>query len=420
MDWWPISLYVNNERPPFDDKDVRWALSYFIDRQQIVDVGLPGRVDRRRRCRCRLPGAQAVHRRGQGPAREVQHARVQPQEGRGAPDQEGLEEGRAGDLGRRPGQPAQARHHRLRVERARDRPGARGAPQAAGRRRQHEPAARLRRPLPEGPVHGRDLRPRRRRQRPVLHAPALPERHGRRPRRAPRQLRAVEERGVRQDRRRRVRHGHAEQDAPHGALPQGDGDLAARAAGHPARPQHPPHPDEHDLLDELAHGGDARTSTAPSGTSPTPWCSGISSRRSSGRASCAARRTGRRAAPSRRDADRCAGERPRRRAAGSDAVPAGYLLRRIGRLPPHRVAGRHAELLPAAAHRAGPRPGQAAPAGAARRVRPGRHRGDGQGVRPAVRPRPAALGAVPQLPPETRPGSTSTTPSPTIRARSTR
>ena len=26
MDWWPISLYVNNEVPPFDDKDVRWAL----------------------------------------------------------------------------------------------------------------------------------------------------------------------------------------------------------------------------------------------------------------------------------------------------------------------------------------------------------------------------------------------------------
>jgi peptide/nickel transport system substrate-binding protein len=42
MDWWPISLYVNNERPPFTDKDVRWALSYYLDRQQLIDVGYLG------------------------------------------------------------------------------------------------------------------------------------------------------------------------------------------------------------------------------------------------------------------------------------------------------------------------------------------------------------------------------------------
>jgi peptide/nickel transport system substrate-binding protein len=42
MDWWPISLYVNNERAPFNDKDVRWALSYYIDREQLIDVGFLG------------------------------------------------------------------------------------------------------------------------------------------------------------------------------------------------------------------------------------------------------------------------------------------------------------------------------------------------------------------------------------------
>ena len=42
VDWWPTSLYVNNEREPYNDPDVRWALSYFIDREQIIDVALGG------------------------------------------------------------------------------------------------------------------------------------------------------------------------------------------------------------------------------------------------------------------------------------------------------------------------------------------------------------------------------------------
>ena len=42
VDWWPISLYVNNEVKPFDDRDVRWALSYYIDRTQLIDVAYSG------------------------------------------------------------------------------------------------------------------------------------------------------------------------------------------------------------------------------------------------------------------------------------------------------------------------------------------------------------------------------------------
>jgi peptide/nickel transport system substrate-binding protein len=42
VDWWPISLYVNTETKPFDDRDVRWAVSHYIDRKQIIEVGYLG------------------------------------------------------------------------------------------------------------------------------------------------------------------------------------------------------------------------------------------------------------------------------------------------------------------------------------------------------------------------------------------
>jgi peptide/nickel transport system substrate-binding protein len=42
VDWWPTSLWLNNEKAPFSDKDVRWAISKMIDRKQVVDVGYGG------------------------------------------------------------------------------------------------------------------------------------------------------------------------------------------------------------------------------------------------------------------------------------------------------------------------------------------------------------------------------------------
>jgi peptide/nickel transport system substrate-binding protein len=42
VDWWPLSLYLNNEKEPWNDKDVRWAISYFLDRQQMVDIAYNG------------------------------------------------------------------------------------------------------------------------------------------------------------------------------------------------------------------------------------------------------------------------------------------------------------------------------------------------------------------------------------------
>ncbi len=42
VDWWPTSLYVNHDREPYNDANVRWALSYFIDRDQLIEVALGG------------------------------------------------------------------------------------------------------------------------------------------------------------------------------------------------------------------------------------------------------------------------------------------------------------------------------------------------------------------------------------------
>ena len=42
MDWWPTSVWFNHEEGPFTEADVRWAVSYSIDRQQLLDVGLGG------------------------------------------------------------------------------------------------------------------------------------------------------------------------------------------------------------------------------------------------------------------------------------------------------------------------------------------------------------------------------------------
>jgi peptide/nickel transport system substrate-binding protein len=42
IDWWPTSFWFNCEEGPFADKNVRWAVSYTIDRQQMIDVALEG------------------------------------------------------------------------------------------------------------------------------------------------------------------------------------------------------------------------------------------------------------------------------------------------------------------------------------------------------------------------------------------
>ena len=65
---------MNNEVKPFDDKDVRWALSYYIDRKQLIDVGYAGASELFAPADAGLQAAGAVFRRGEGPAGEIQHA----------------------------------------------------------------------------------------------------------------------------------------------------------------------------------------------------------------------------------------------------------------------------------------------------------------------------------------------------------
>ena len=42
LDWWPISLGFNNLEEPFSDPEIRWAVNYAIDRQQLLAIGWEG------------------------------------------------------------------------------------------------------------------------------------------------------------------------------------------------------------------------------------------------------------------------------------------------------------------------------------------------------------------------------------------
>lgn len=42
LDWCPIDLNLNASEPPYDDKDIRWAISYAIDRERLVELAESG------------------------------------------------------------------------------------------------------------------------------------------------------------------------------------------------------------------------------------------------------------------------------------------------------------------------------------------------------------------------------------------
>lgn len=41
-DWWPVSLSFNDQKEPFNDPEIRWAVNYSINRDQIVSLGYKG------------------------------------------------------------------------------------------------------------------------------------------------------------------------------------------------------------------------------------------------------------------------------------------------------------------------------------------------------------------------------------------
>ena len=42
IDWWPTSIWFNTSEAPWDSADIRWAVSYSLNRQQMLDVALGG------------------------------------------------------------------------------------------------------------------------------------------------------------------------------------------------------------------------------------------------------------------------------------------------------------------------------------------------------------------------------------------
>jgi peptide/nickel transport system substrate-binding protein len=58
LDWWPMGLGFNNTVPPFDDPEIRWAISYSIDRDEIINFAFKGTTTATRLPYPGFPGIQ--------------------------------------------------------------------------------------------------------------------------------------------------------------------------------------------------------------------------------------------------------------------------------------------------------------------------------------------------------------------------
>ncbi len=199
VDWWPLSLYVNNEVKPFDDKDVRWAISHYIDRKQIIDVAYLGAETVSSLpmppYKPLLPYFDAV----KDLLAKYNTLEFDPKKGDALLEAKGFKKTgqHVAGTGR---QALHARNDRFRRFRSCHRPGAVADAEAARRDRQPEPAARFRQPLPEGPVRRLDLRPWRQHPRAIRHAAPVSRPEHRGAGRACGEFQPLEKPRIRQDR----------------------------------------------------------------------------------------------------------------------------------------------------------------------------------------------------------------------------
>ena len=134
MDWWPTSLYVNTLKEPYNNKDFRWALSYLIDRDQLIKVGWNGASEKTQLPMPNFPALKPFVDAAKPLLDKYPTNEFNPDKGHAMLDEARLEEGQRRHVRGSDGQAVHAGHHRkLRLPVAG--PGAGRAPEAAGHRR---------------------------------------------------------------------------------------------------------------------------------------------------------------------------------------------------------------------------------------------------------------------------------------------